>query len=168
MAHTSVGTRKAEARTAESKASLGYMRNETRPYKHHKKKKSQVKFAATQWLAWDTGAESRFRAQWRGSGLSIRSKPHYGPEGVPRGGSSFLNPSPGLGLSKPTLPSALSRRPTSRYQRSSSSPPGSATQQFSRALRPLRKPRPSQSSLPMKIRSPSLLHPEEAKRRLRG
>lgn len=71
MAHTSVSTRKAEARTAEFKASLGYMRNET-VLTNTRKKKSQVKFAATQWLARDTGAESRFRAQWRGSGLSIR------------------------------------------------------------------------------------------------
>lgn len=95
MAHTSVSTRKAEARTAESKASLGYMRNETVLTNTTSKKRSQVKFAATQWLARDTGAESRFRAQWRGSGLSIRflQTPLRACRGAPRG-KFVLEPQP--------------------------------------------------------------------------
>lgn len=75
VAHTSVSTRKAEARTAEFKASLCYMRNEIRPYKHHKGKKNHwlsLQRLVTLWLARDTGAESRFHVQWRGPGLSVR------------------------------------------------------------------------------------------------
>lgn len=171
MAHTCIRTRKAEA-GAESKASLDYTHNVTRPYKRHKKKKitGQV---CSDWsrCGWPGNLVLKAGPALRGQRQASRfdsSKPRYGPKGVPLRGSSFLSPGHGLGRSRPTMSSVLFHHPTPRHSRSSSSPPGSEAPQLSRALRPLRKLRPSQSLLPMKDSSPSMLRPEGAKRRLRG
>lgn len=83
------------------------MHNVTRPYIHHKKKKSHR-----------SSVQRLVRCDWPGTmvlkaGPALSgecqdsrfdsSKPRYGPEGVPRRGSSYLSPSPDLGRSKPTV-----------------------------------------------------------------
>lgn len=90
---------------------------------------------------------------------SIPPNPASGLKGRPAGEDRSLKPA------DPPQPSFVAPR---RAGRGSVLLPAQLPCEISRALRPLRKPRPPQVSPPMNGWSPSLPHPAEAKRRRRG